>query len=274
MKENVLNKISVVLPTNVDDCKIETELNNVLSNHDKIYSYLIYAKYKQNTHNCWIIQLNVSQVDNYNTLLKCDVIKEIREHISNNKDTTKYVVAYNQPSVELMLDLYKPLALKLAMEQSEKWPCIEYEDACSICNLTMIKLYKKGYYIHKRLLKRSFENAILMELRQERYRPDILSLEQVLFNNGDDEELRLVDMLPDTASELERERREEEEALYAMFNEVKRLLVDYMGERQFEQLLRDYGNKHTTSWSRKKMQQVKERFKKLGISRESFNKYL
>jgi hypothetical protein len=274
MKENILHKVSQKLSSDLSDKEIFEQLLSLLNKLDKIYSYLIYANYKDDELTEWQIDYTFSQVDKYNTLSTIDVIDDIILSIHNSRNSNKRIVGYKQPAVELMMELYSPLMNKLVLEQCHKWNELEYDDAMSICKLTMMNLYSKGYYIHKYLLRKSFENSVLMELRKNKNKPEILSLEQLIFSDGRNEPITIADVIADDSIELENEQLEEEEFIQNVFNEVKEILVDYMGERQFNQFLRDYGNKHTTNWSRKKMQQVKDKFKRLGITWKSFDKYL
>ena len=113
----------------------------------------------------------------------------------------------------------------------------------------------------------------MLFLRKDKYKPEITSISKVVSNNDDNTPITLGDMLPDIKLQEEKERQDEEEFIQIVFSQVKEIIVELIGERQFEQLMRDYANKHTTSWSRKKMQQIKETFKTLGISWKSFDKY-
>lgn len=274
MAENTLHKISQKISVSLSEDDIRRHLEEVLLDLETIYSYLVYAKYKDDLLIGWLIEYNISQVDAYNTLIAEDVVREILVELRNSREKKVVnVVGYKQPSLELMLKLYDPLVKKLALEQSERWNEIEYDNAYQMCQFTMLNLYRKNYYIHKRLLERAYNNEILMYLSHDRNKPEIISMDQVVYDGGDDsEKLTLADMLPDTNAILEAEAREEQEVFDSIFAEVKDIIVELTGERQFEQLLRDYGNKHTTPWSRKKMQQIKEHFKKLGITWKSFDK--
>ena len=57
-----------------------------------------------------------------------------------------------------------------------------------------------------------------------------------------------------------------------IFKEVRDVLVDMIGPRQFEQLFRDYSKGHTTTWSRRKMVSIKTKFEQEGLTRNAFNK--
>lgn len=267
---NILNKYCSEIK--VED-NIADKLSETFKNLSVIYSYIIYTKYKSNQLTGWRIEFNISQRDAYNTL-DCNIVKEEIYHILTNKTitSTSNVIGYRQPAVEIMLKLYLPLIKRLALQQSNRWTELDYEDAYQMCQLTMLTLYRKNYYIHKRLLERSCNNYVLMSLRHDRDKPATMSIDEVVYEEPDGNSLTIGDMLPDTNAMLGAEAKERQEALDSIFAEVKDIIVELVGERQFEQLLRDYGQKHTTAWSRKKMQQIKEHLKKLGITWKSFNR--
>lgn len=271
MAENTLHKISQKISVNLSEEEIVKNLEEVLLDLETVYSYLVYAKYKDEQLTGWLIEYNISQIDEYNTLIAKDIIREILVDIRNSKERkVSNVIGYKQPSLELILKLYDPLVKKLALEQSKRWNKLEYEDAYQMCQLTMLTLYRKNYYIHKKLLERSYNNYVLMLFRRERDMPVTTSIDQVVYEEPDGSSLTLADMIPDTNEMLEEKEKEEQETFNLIFEEVKDIIIELTSERQFEQLLRDYGNKCTTSWSRKKIQQIKEYFKKLGITRKSF----
>ena len=270
MEYNILTKISQTISANLSDDEILSEIKNALRETDKIYSYLIRTKCKNNVLQNWHIEYNISQDDKYNDIRAYLIVEKIFTTLIGSKNATQSsVIGYKQSRIETMLTLYKPLMRNLALEQCERWRELEYEDALSTCQLLMLKLHSKGYYIHKRLLKRSFENEILMQLRHSKNKPEILSLDQVMHSDGDSSEIVLGDMLPYVNAEIEAEKRDDDELIASIFEEVKRIIIELIGERQFEQLLRDYGQKHTTSWSCKKMRQIKQKFNQLGITWKS-----
>lgn len=276
MQDNIITKVGQTISVTCTKDEIKQQIASILDGYERIYSYLIYAKYKDKILIGWLVEYTFSQYDKYNTLQVCDIIDTIVDTLLNNKDTVKSVIGYKQPSFELMLQLYKPLIHKLAVEQCNRWTELEYEDAVSICQLTMLKLYKKGYYIHKHLLRRSFENEILMSLRHSRSKPEMMSLEQEVSwkKSEEDDALTIASMIPDYEEELRVERAQDKAAFDAVFAEIKDILVDMLGERQFQQLLRDYGNRHTTSWSRRTMKRIKNKFKKVGFTIDILRWYL
>lgn len=271
---NTLFKLSQTVSASLSNNDIIEQLHLALNDFDKIYSYIIYAKHNNEEVSCWKIDYHISQVPKYNTLICNNIIPEITDKLYKSKNDTHTIVGYAQPPIELMLELYDPLVCKCAKEQCNRWRDLEYDDAVSMCRMVMLILANKGYYIHKQLLRKSFNMYVLKYLRKNINSPELVSLEKVMYCGGDeDDTLTLADMIADTSIEEKKQDKDNEIAVKAIFEEVKAIIIELVGERQFEQLLRDYGHKHTTTWSRSKMLQIKKRFKELGLNARSFNKY-
>lgn len=274
MAGTVTSKLVQKISVEQSDEEIKNSLHTVLDELKTIYSYLVYAEYKNEVLIRWKIEYTISQDDRYNTLDAENLVDEIFNILkSSTEKKVSSVIGYKQPSLEIQLEVFEPFINKLAIKQVKKWPCLEYDDAHQMCQLTMLNLYRKGYYLHPSLMERCYENDILLFLRKDKYKPEMTSISKVVSNNDDNTPITLGDMLPDIKLQEEKERQDEEEFIQIVFSQVKEIIVELIGERQFEQLMRDYANKHTTSWSRKKMQQIKETFKTLGISWKSFDKY-
>ena len=137
--------------------------------------------------------------------------------------------------------------------------------------MTIVTLYNKGYYIHKRLLVKSFNNEVLREVRKLSQGVEVVSIETRSDGDEDMEKLTLGDTIRDWESEYDTRDKENDEISKMIFKEVKEILIETMGKRQFEQLLNDYANGHTTTWSRRKMQTVKSLFEKEQLTRQKFN---
>ena len=274
MADNITNKLVQRISVTLTDDEIKSQLHTVLDKLETIYSYLIYAKYEDEKLVCWQIEYTVSQTYEYNTLQSSVIVDEIFAILKeSNEKKVSNVIGYKQPSLDIQIQLFEPLINKLALRQCRRWPQLEFEDACQICKMTMLNLYRKGFYLHPTLVERCYNNDILIYIRKDKNKPEIISIDKVIHHDGDNNPLTIGDMLPDTAAEEEAERKDEEDFIKLVFSQVKEIIVELIGERQFDQLMRDYGNKHTTSWSRKKMQQLKTEFNRLGINWKSFYIY-
>ena len=77
MADNITNKLVQRISVTHTDDEIKSQLHAVLDELETIYSYLIYAKYKEEKLVGWQIEYTVSQNDKYNTLQSSVIIDEI-----------------------------------------------------------------------------------------------------------------------------------------------------------------------------------------------------
>lgn len=276
MADNVLMHVKQKFNAATDIKRVEEILCETFDGIDGIYSYLVYAEYSDKPSQ-YIVQYNISQREELNTLTLEDVLTGVVKAIENIDLTTKKkIIGYGQPALEIVLETYDPLVHKLARYQNDRWRHYDYEDLCQMCRLVMIQLYRKGYYIHRRLLQRSFENEVWMDVKKHKGDNATVSFEDTFYASisSSSEELTYADIVPDN-NLVEKEREEnEKEVNHLIYEEVKDIVIDYIGIRQWNELVRDYTNNHTTSWSRKTLQRVKKHLEQLGISRKDFiNKY-
>lgn len=267
MADNVLIKLVQNVPVTKNEVVIHLLLDNILKSVDKVYSYIVFKE------NEFAVQFNISQTDKYNTLLPKTIITDIVKIIQDWDGDKKGVIGYGQPTIDVILEAFDPLVNKLAYKQLEHWKSYEFEDLCQICRLVMITLYNKGYYLHKRLIEKSFMNEILMQMRNNKYKPIIVSLDDIFYKplSNSSEDLTFADILQDDTNE-EREKEElRREAEHAIFEELKDIIIELIGVRQWNEFYRDYVNKHTTIWSNKILLKIKNHLNTLGLTRGKFN---
>ena len=166
MAGTVTSKLVQKISVEQSDEEIKNSLHTVLDDLKMIYSYLVYAEYKNEVLIRWKIEYTISQDDRYNTLDAENLVDEIFNILkSSTEKKVSSVIGYKQPSLEIQLEVFEPFINKLAIKQVKKWPCLEYDDAHQICQLTMLNLYRKGYYLHSSLMELCYENDILLFLR-------------------------------------------------------------------------------------------------------------
>ena len=267
-------KLTHKLFPNVSYDEAYSQLDALLANAPKICRFVIKSHYINNKLSYWQFECGVCTDNTYNTFKKEDCIRDTLTAIANDTQDGKYIILFKQPPLEMQIKMYIPYIKKLAQIQSQRWKMLEYDDVYSTCMLTCVKLYKRGYYLNKWLIKKSFENDILMLLRKRRNAPEVLSLEQIMYNSDSDDDVKLEDMLEDKRIDAKIQDEEESQLIHAIFLKVKELIVADIGERQFDQLFRDYGNKHTTNSSRKQMQTIKQKFDKQGITKMTFINFM
>lgn len=267
MAYNILTTMSFKLNKSLNDLQMEHNIKSVFNNSDEIYSYIVFNK-----PDFIIVQFNISDNENYNTMKGVVVAEEIIKHILSHKNKTSKVICFKQPSLEIMITVYDSFIKKLVKRQILNWPSLDYEDTYQLCMLTILKLYRKNYYLNKYLISTSFNNAVLMSLRKDKQKPVIVNMEEVIFTG--DNEILLKDTICDEQAIINEENIQNEEYIQKMYKDVKDIIISYIGQRQFEQLYRDYTNKHTTDSSRKLMYKIKKQLKKDNITWKSFDKYL
>ena len=266
---NVIMKVEQRISPKVEREARYKLMYNLLSEIDAIYSVIVYYKQEEKV---FVVQYNIAENDDYNTVKTQDVVDKVNRCIEDY-DGNERVAGYIQPPIEICLEVYNPLVLKLAKRQYRLSRYFDEEDYAQMCRLVMIRLHKKGYYINKRLLEKAFNNEVLMALRRVRSAPIILSFEDTFFTplSNSSEKLLVADTIEDASLREEEENARISEAERLIFEEVKDIIVDKIGIRQWNELVRDYTHEHTTSWSQKKMHEVKHYMKSLGLTRKDFN---
>ena len=272
--ENILHKTIVsIVYDDVND--VQTILRKSIKLNEKVYSYLIYCRYTNKVLTHWDVEFLISETDSYNTICKHYAIADINDIIltSHRQVSTKYVIGYKQPPLELLIVLFDPLIRKLVHKQQQYWKDLEYDDLYQMCRLVICTLYTKGYYVHKNLIERSFVNEVLMHLRPDKHKPNVVSIDSPM-SHCEDGAMSVGDTLTDGVSEEELRQVEDEEADKKLLEEQRNLILELLGsERQYKQLLREYGNKSTTNWSRTTVQRLKKTLAKIGITDQSFKNY-
>lgn len=266
-ENNILSKYNCDVLVNKDGpIKPLQTLKTIVNGFDFIYSYIIYATYENKTFKGWHIEFLVSQTERFNSILSTEAVMEIADILNDGwtAEQTKYVVGYKQPPLESLLEIFDPLIRKLSQQQHERWG-LEFEDLCQMCRLTICILHSKEYYIHKSLISKSFTNYVLMQIRKDRYKPQMLNLDDVSTDGSP-----IAEAVPDVGAELQMTDFMDDEAWDDVVVEKRDFVVEEIGQRQYDQLKREYGNRTTTSSSQKLVHTIKKKFKKEGITEELF----
>lgn len=239
-----------------------------------VYSYIVTVRYKHDQPQGYEVKYHISEVDDYNTILIADAATSIERCIVAHRDTTEhtYCIGYDQPPVDLMIELFEPYLCKLAYEQSRRWRQLDMDDLHQIACMSMLKLYSRGYYINRKLLRQTFVNDLLMELRKYRHDDCLVSYERLMRQHSDDHDLKLIDTLEDVESyqellDIDDASEDEDVTRYK-----RELVINEIGQRQYDQLVREYGNKATTAWSRKTVSNLKQKFSKAGLTDEELRR--
>ena len=253
MRENKL------LTRQLTENKIATVLSDWLTNDTFLYSYLVRATIEDDTIISYRVQVNVSQEDKYNTILKQEAILDIINRIEQN--TKHFIIGYGQPPLEVMCEAFEPLVTKLSQQMATQWS-IPFEDLRQMCYLCMTVLYKKGYYVHKSLLRKVFINEVLQSMRKE-YRqkpegyPGDVSLDDTIAGT----DLVRIATIEDTSQSDQLREIEEADWKTQRTNKQRQMVVDRLGQRRYEDLVLKVQTGTLTSSDRQAMYRVGKRLR-------------
>ncbi len=254
MEKNVIQKIKLK-QDEFDKRDLLNKLKDLLTTIPRVYSCLLYKD-----KNGYTFLINVDQNENNDTILLNDVIQDFD---NTDIDLTKRTIYFRQPSVEKMIFTYRNYIYSLSLEQQRHWKDLELDDLLQTGNVCIFDLDRKGYYIHKQLLRTAFINKVLMSLRKDKYKPTIVSLDAPLNLGEGDADIEDVLLVDDTIDE-HFDNMANEQVRVAMNDERRRLVQLFITPRQYDQLVREYANKATTNSGRKKVNELKNKFKAMG----------
>lgn len=220
-----------------------------------------------------------SDIKHYNTLSSSECIREVREIVQNNIITQRHadkqngkntVIGYKQPPIEIQLEAFEPLINSLANEAYAHWGrWYDLDDLQQICKYCMCKLYNNGYYIHKSLLRKTFNNMILSELRHNNRAGADVSLDSLNID-----EMFVLSAMIDRHNDELFANAEERDMLRNKVQAQRKIIVDIIGEEAYKRLIDEYTKKQTTSNSRSLVYRLKKRMKSEGYDSFYWDEYL
>lgn len=257
-----LNNISVRI--NLNDCNIAKQLRKEFAFVDTVYSFVAY-----NNKHLITVNAHVSQIDDYNTITVPVMITNIVSSISTTMP--EGIFCYGQPSLPILLEVLQPLLHNLATEQHRRWKRYSYEDLLQLCSCKLCELYNKGYYIHKSLLKRAFTNSVYQMLRKEPRDVTIVSSDARVKTS--DDTLSVVDMIPDIQQEYDDYDKEEQVVLNQIQTEERDVLLEMLGPRQYDQLLREFRTHTISNATARQLKRIKLKLEKEGYNLQYWQRY-
>lgn len=278
MSRNELISYQIPLALNASKESIADAINDHLTIYSHVYSWILYDKTNE-----YRLDVLVSETVRYNTLLvetlPSVVYETLSKYRANRQEGRKNAIAFRQPPLEILCETYKPLIYSLCIQQHTCWPQIELEDLIQMCNLRICVLYQQGYYIHKRLLNKSFANAVLMFLRPERYKPQTISLDQISKSkSGDDESVNRVEVIEDESATQRMDEAIDEidgctfEDLVS--KEMRSIVLEFVSQRTYDQWCLEYGTKTVSRSTASQVNALKSKLSMLGINRKNITDYI
>lgn len=112
---------------------------------------------------------------------------------------------------------------------------------------------------------------MLKSIRKEKFHDKPLSLNRNV--RYDDEKVELMDLIPDTSMTQELEQQYDDEDDLRILKEKRDLIIEEVGQRQYDQLVKAYAFGNTDAVSRSTVNRLKRKFTQLGITENTFQRY-
>lgn len=130
------------------------------------------------------------------------------------------------------------------------------QDLLSMLFITVIKLYNKGYYLHKQLIKKSFVNDLNMSIRQQKHFTDCQSLDAP--DPQSDGSITIGEKVADP-TDIEEEIAYEDWVKY-MFETIKKEMLQHMSQLSFDMMMIQIENKTIDPRTSKMLQKMRDKF--------------
>ena len=212
------------------------QIRDVIDDTPRWYSWVLY----KDNENHYKLTYHVSQNDDYNTVDVGCAITNIVNCIAMTK-RRQGIVGYEQPTLTVLVETMSPLINSLVNREAHRWKQFSQDDLTQICYLCLCELYRKGYYVHKALLKRTFTNHLYYQLRKTPRDLTLVSLTAPL-HDGDDY-ITVQDTLPDIEQEYSLQDEENDIICKQIFAEQRELIIELIGKRRYDDLLREFRSK-------------------------------
>lgn len=258
MRDNTLDISNYTLPA---DNTLFDRLSTIFVDYDKIYSYILAYNKDKNTYK---LKITVCSTDRYNTYDAQTILEDICDNLVTYIVDNGSVVCFLQPDLSIQCEMFTPYAHKLATEEHLHWQHMEVEDLVQMVYECMTILYNKGYYLNKYLVRKTFLNKLYGALRK-RPADKECSLYAPVGKEGM-RDITIADTLEDDTIE-QRDIAENADALLSVIDEMREILLTYISERQYKQLLFEYNNRCVTAANAKLVQNIR-----LWLKRDGFNR--
>lgn len=163
-----------------------------------------------------------------------------------NAPLEKWLIQF-KPTLHQIVESVYPAYYKLYPDK---------QDLLSILFITVIKLYNKGYYLHKYLIRQAFIKDLNMSIRKQKHFTDCQSLDAP--NSQTDPNLTIGDMIADP-TDIEEELEYKDWVKY-MFGMIKEEMLRQMSQLSFDMMMIQIENKTIDSRTSKMLAKMRDKF--------------
>lgn len=172
---------------------------------------------------------------------------------------------YASPPLDQYMSVFRPNLLRMVNRAYDIYRRLipEKEELMCILNLTIVKLYNKGYYLHNYLIYKSFINQLNLEIRKTKLFGDVISLDSEMGNGEEGTTLTLMDKLVNQESSDEAYAQmhyTKDDWREDMFESIKFAMLQDMSQLQFDRILIQLKSNTVDSCTSKKLARYREEF--------------
>lgn len=216
-------------------------LTKVLSTISTVYAYKLF-----DLQGTWKVEWLISKQKDYNTIKVSDMLDNICNVPLLHKAP---LVTFAQPSIGLMIKLYEPLVHRLALMQVQAWQ-MEYDDAAQICRMVILQLYNKGYFVHKRLIIKAYNNAIYTICNKK-----LQEVDTVYSCDLTKDEQEMIENIPNETITDEFDLQED-------ITQKRQIVIAQIGQRQYDEYLRQFNNNNVTNATRNALLKIQRKLRR------------
>lgn len=232
------------------------QIKSALVSHPKIFSFIIYnsCSDKVSEKSVWFVSCTISNREEFNTLDTKKICNDIITIIMED-DFTSPIAGFRQPSVELSFEIFTPMLKSLSQYFCNRWSILEYDDVFQICSLCFFKLYKNGYYLHKKLIIKSVSNYIHRKCLKH---INDVSIHDCINRESNGTHLEYMDTLVDVNESYKVDDLIDKLSSNEDYRATKTLLINRIGTERYKRLQDAYNSDDSTSHIRHEVYRIKK----------------
>ena len=215
--------------------KLQEKINYTIAPDEPFCFGAILYPDKKNE-NTYKLRVNCADTDEDNPYSIEDICREVYFQEPRPGD-----VRYVRPPLDLWLRAFQPMLTSLVNRVRPRYEKLipDRDDLVSILYLTVLRLYDRGYYLHKQLVFTSYINDLNLECRKLKnfY---LESLDAPIGKDDNGKDITLLDQLADKESSTWAHRcthYTQQDYKEDMFNAVRDAMLEDMSELAFDRIL-------------------------------------
>ena len=204
------------------------------------------------------LKINCLQPFEDNPYTMTTLIDKLFEHPGRN---AKYVV----PPLKDFFVVFAPSLHKMVHQLHPRYCKLipDKEDLFQTLSLVIVNLYNKGYYIHKRLIYKSFVNELNMQIRKSKYYTNIKSLDEPIGMDAEGNIITYLDKLECPKSSLVAyglTHYTDNDYWDKKYEQLEKIMLKDMGKFQFDRIMIQIKTKTIDSKTSRILSKYREMF--------------